>query len=318
MDSLPGVLLSIGSTPAVELRRVMPHGGARILLKLECRNPTGSMKDRMAFAVILGAASRGQLPPGGTVVEYTGGSTGTSLAFVCAALGYRVRLVTSDAFSREKRDHMRALGADVIELPSEGGHTTKELVQRMIAKAAELCTEPGTFFADQFNNPDAAAGYAPIAGELWQQAGGRIDAFVQSVGTAQCITGVAGALRKKDRRVRIAAVEPAESPVLAGGPPGAHKIEGVGPGFVPPMWRREVADELLAVSTAEAKEMARRLAREEALFTGTSTGANVVAALRVARELGPDRTVATLACDTGLKYLSTDLYADAGTQAGGT
>jgi cysteine synthase A len=309
MTDSTSIVDSIGRTPLVELRRVVPSGCARVLVKLESHNPTGSMKDRMALSVVDGAAADGRLPPSGMVVEYTGGSTGTSLAFVCAARGYSITLVSSDAFSREKRDHMRALGATVVEIPSEGGRTTKELIRSMIAGAAELSAQPGRFYADQFNNPDAAAGYAPLAEELWEQSGGRLDAFVQSVGTAQCITGVAGVLRERRAGIRIAAVEPSESPVLSGGAPGAHKIEGVGPGFVPPMWREGLADEIVQVSTAEAKEMARRLAKEEALFAGTSSGANVVAALRVAGRLGPGRTVATLACDSGLKYLSTDLYA---------
>jgi cysteine synthase A len=308
MSANPGILASVGRTPVIELRRVVPGGCARVVVKLESHNPTGSMKDRMALAVVDGAAASGRLVPGGTVVEYTGGSTGTSLAFVCAAMGYAVTLVTSDAFSREKRDHMRALGATVVELPSEGGRTTRELIQRMMARAAELSAAPNTFCADQFNNPDAAAGYAPLAEELWEQSGRRLDAFVLSVGTAQCITGVAKALRGRNPGVRIVAVEPAESPVLSGGAPGAHKIEGVGPGFVPPMWRPDLADEILQVSTSEAKDMTRRLARQEAVFAGTSSGANVVAALRVAELLGPGRTVGTLACDSGLKYLSTDLY----------
>jgi cysteine synthase A len=305
---LSDILASVGRTPVVELRRVVPPGCARVLVKLESHNPTGSMKDRMALAVVVGAVSSGRLGPGGTVVEYTGGSTGTSLAFVCAAMGYRITLVTSDAFSREKRDHMRALGATVVELPSEGGRTTRELIQRMIARAAELGAAPGAFYADQFNNLDAAAGYVPLAEELWEQSGRQLDAFVQSVGTAQCIAGVAGALRAHRPGMHVSAVEPAESPVLSGGAPGAHRIEGVGPGFVPPMWRADLAEQVLRVSTAEARDMARRLAREEALFAGTSSGANVVAAIEVARRLGPGRTVATLACDSGLKYLSTDLY----------
>ncbi len=308
MAAPANVLGSVGRTPIVELGRIVPRGCARVLVKLESHNPTGSMKDRMAFSVVNGAVSSGRLPPGGKVVEYTGGSTGTSLAFVCAAMGYRITVVTSDAFSREKRDHMRAFGADVIELPSDGGRTTRELIRRMIDKAAELSRAPDTFYADQFNNPDAAAGYAPLAEELWEQSGRRLDAFVQSVGTAQCITGVADVLRRRSSGVRIVTVEPAESAVLSGGAPGAHKIEGVGPGFVPPIWRTDLADEIVRVSTSEAKDMARRLAREEALFAGTSSGANVVAALRIAERLGPDRTVGTLICDSGLKYLSTDLY----------
>jgi len=299
---------AVGRTPLVELHSVVPDGCARVLVKLESHNPTGSMKDRMALSVVEGAAESGRLTTSGTVVEYTGGSTGTSLAWVCAARGFSITLVTSDAFSREKRDHMRALGATVIEIPSDGGGTTKELIQSMMATAADLSAPPGRFYADQFNNPDAAAGYAPLAEELWKQSAEQVDAFVQSVGTAQCITGVATVLRTRHAGIRIVAVEPTESAVLSGGAPGAHKIEGVGPGFVPPMWRGDLADEILQVSTLEAREMTRRLAREEALFAGTSSGANVVAALRVAERLGPDRTVATLICDSGLKYLSTDLY----------
>lgn len=304
----PSILAAVGNTPVVQLRALAPQGGARVIVKLESHNPTGSMKDRMALAVIDGAVASGQLRRSGRVVEYTGGSTGTSLAFVCAARGYAITVVTSDAFSREKRDHMRALGATVVELPSEGGRTTRELIQRMIDRAAEISASPDTFFADQFNNPDAAAGYAPLAEELWEQCGGQVDVFVQSVGTAQCITGVSNALRALNPKVHVVAVEPAESAVLSGGPAGPHNIEGVGPGFVPPRWRQGLADEIFEVSTSEAKAMARTLAREEALFAGTSTGANVVAALQVARRLDSSCTVATLACDSGLKYLSTDLY----------
>ncbi len=302
------VLESIGNTPIVELWRLVPDGHARIFVKIEGQNPTGSMKDRMALSVVDRAAESGRLAPSGTVVEYTGGSTGTSLAFVCAARGYPITVVTSDAFSKEKRDHMRALGANVIEIESEGGRTTKKLIQSMIAKATELSAAPDTFFADQFNNPDAAAGYMPLAEEIWNQTGGKVDAFVQSVGTAQCIRGVAKVLRQQNPGIRIIAVEPAESPVLAGGTPGSHKIEGVGPGFVPPLWSDDLADDILLVSTDEAKDMTRRLAKEEALFAGTSSGGNLVAALRVAKQLGPGKTVVTLLCDSGLKYLSTDLY----------
>jgi len=262
----------------------------------------------MALSVVDGAAASGRLAPGDMVVEYTGGSTGTSLAFICSARGYSITVVTSDAFSREKRDHMRALGATVVEIPSGGGGITRKLIQSMIAEAAEICKLPGRFYADQFNNPDASAGYGPLAEELWDQSGGRIDAFVQSVGTAQCIKGVASVLRNRHAAIQIIAVEPSESPVLSGGTPGAHHIEGIGPGFVPPVWSADLADEIIPVSTSDAMSMARRLAREEALFGGTSSGANVVAALRIAERLGPGRTVATLLCDSGLKYVSTELY----------
>jgi cysteine synthase A len=279
-----------------------------VLLKLESHNPTGSMKDRMALNVVRGGLASGRLTPDGPVVEYTGGSTGTSLAFVCAAMGIPAVLVTSDAFSREKRDHMRALGARIVEIPSDGGKTTRALIEAMMARAAEICEADDGFFADQFNNPDAASGYHPLAREALEQAAGPIHALVQSVGTAQCIMGLSQVFRAESPDTEIVAVEPAESPVLAGGASGAHEIEGVGPGFVPPIWDDEIAHEILSVSTSDAKHMARRLAREEAIFAGTSSGANVVAALRVAERLGPGKTVVTMACDSGLKYLSTDLY----------
>jgi cysteine synthase A len=227
---------------------------------------------------------------------------------VCAARGFAATMVTSDAFAREKRDHMRALGAEVIEIPSDGGKITQALIRAMIARATELCEKPGHLLADQFNNPDASVGYRPLAREVLEATDGQVDAFVQSVGTAQCIYGVGSALRAVDRDIAVIGVEPAESAVLSGGEPGGHEIEGIGPGFVPPRWSEEVADDVMAVTTEAAKAMTRRLAREEALFAGTSSGANVVAALRVAERLGPEGTVVTLLCDSGLKYLSTDLY----------
>jgi cysteine synthase A len=302
------ILEAIGNTAIVALRALAPDNGARILVKLEGENPTGSMKDRMAMAVITRAEADGRLKPGDTIIEYTGGSTGTSLALVAAARGYPIRIVTSDAFSREKRDHMAALGAELVLVPSEGGLTTKTLILDMIAKARELSAAPHTFWTDQLNNADAIAGYHPLGEEIWRQSDGRVDAFVQSVGTAASLRGVAEVLRRHNPKVRIVAVEPGESAVLAGGQPGPHKIEGVGIGYTPPLWDPAVADELIAVPTAEAKAMARRLAREEALFGGTSSGANVVAARLVAERLGPGSTVATLMCDSGLKYLSTDVY----------
>lgn len=302
------ILDTIGQTSLVRLRKVIPAGSADLLVKLEGENPTGSMKDRMALAVISRAEADGRLRPGGTVVEYTGGSTGTSLAFVAAAKGYRIRIVTSDAFSREKRDHMAALGAELTLVPSEGGLTTKKLILDMIAAAREIAREPGTFFTNQLENSDAIAGYVPLAEEVLRETDGKVDAFVHSVGTAASLRGVATVLKRARSGVRIVGVEPAESSVLLGGPASPHKIEGVGIGYTPPLWEPSLIDEVLAVATEEAKEMTRRLAREEALFAGTSTGANVVAALRVAARLGAGATVVTLACDSGLKYLSTDVY----------
>ncbi len=302
------ILESVGHTSLVQLRRVVPAGCARVLVKLEWENPTGSMKDRMALAVIAAAEKDGRLPPGGTVVEYTGGSTGASLALVCAARGYRIRIVTSDAFSREKLDQMRAYGAELTLVPSEGGLTTKKLILDMIEAARVLSREPRTFWTDQLNNSDSIAGYFPLGEEIWEQTNGAVDAFVHAVGTGASSRGVATVLKQRKPGVRIGVVEPAESAVLGGGAPGPHKIEGVGVGYVPPLWEPRLVDEIHAVGTADAKAMTRRLAREEGLFAGTSSGANVLAAIRMAERLGPDATVVTLLCDSGLKYLNTDVY----------
>jgi len=302
------ILDAIGNTPLVRLRKIVPANGADVLVKLESQNPTGSVKDRMARAVISRAEIDGRLKRGDTVIEYTGGSTGTSLALVCAARGYPLRIVSSDAFSREQLDHMPALGAELTLVPSEGGRTTKKLILDMIEAARALSREPHTYWTDQLNNHDSIAGYHSLGEEIWNQSGGKIDAFVHCVGTAASLRGVATALERHKPGIEIVAVEPAESPVLLGGSPGPHKIEGVGIGYVPPLWDAALVDEIEAVKTDDAKEMARRLAREEALFAGTSSGANVIAALRVAERLGPDARVVTLIADSGLKYLSTDVY----------
>lgn len=303
------VLDTIGDTPLVELQRVVSAGSARVVVKVEGTNPTGSMKDRMALAAIDGAERRGLLAPGGTVVEYTGGSTGTSLALVCAARGYRMRIVTSDAFSIEKRDHMRALGADVIIEPSDRLRITEELIKRMIERSRRIAEDEGAWWVDQLNNHDAVTGYAAMGEEIWTQTGGQVDAFVQSVGTAHSIHGAAEALRRHQPDLHVVAVEPAESPVLSEGRTGAHRIEGIGIGFVPPLWEPEAVSEIATVSSSDAHAMARRLSSEEGLFAGSSGGANVVVALRVAERLGPGATVATVLCDSGVKYLSTEVYA---------
>jgi cysteine synthase A len=302
------ILSAIGGTSLVRLRKVAPPKSGDILVKLEWENPTGSVKDRMAQALIARAESDGRLKPGDTVVEYTGGSTGTSLGLICAAKGYRLRIVTSDAFSQGKLDHMAALGAELTLVPSEGGLTTKKLILDMIEAARALSREPHTYWTDQLHNPDGIAGYYPLAEEIWSETQGNIDAFVHSVGTAASLRGVATVLKRYKPNIRIVAVEPAESPVLQGGAPGPHKIEGVGIGYIPPLWEPSLVDEIVAVGTDDAKKMARRLAREEALFAGTSSGANVLAAIQVAGRLGPDAKVVTLMVDSGLKYLSTDVY----------
>ena len=303
-----GILAGIGSTPLIELRKVVPPGSARVLAKLEFANPTGSMKDRMAAAAISAAEARGAIRPGDTVVEYTAGTTGISLALVCAAKGYRLHVVFSDAFSDEKRRTMEALGATVEDISSDHGKITEQLIKAMIARAGELSAQPGHWACDQLNNHNAIKGYLALGEEIWQQSYGRVDAFVQFVGTAHSIHGTARGLRAHIPGVRIIAAEPTESAVLSGEPTGSHRIEGTGIGFVPPLWEPAEVNGIERVSSEEAMAMSRRLAREEGIFAGTSSGGNVVAALRVAKVLGPDATVVTVMVDSGFRYLSTGLY----------
>jgi cysteine synthase len=299
------ILDTIGNTALLELRNIVPPNGARIFLKLESQNPTGSMKDRMAMAMITGAESNGRLPPGGAVVEYTGGSTGVSLALVCGVKKHPLHLVSSDAFSKEKLDHMRLLGARLTIIPSDNGKQTEKLTRDMIREAHRIAEESGAYITAQMENRDQLQAYTKLADEIWEQTGGRIDGFVQSVGTAAALRGISETLRKRDERIRFIAVEPAESAVLSGGPSGSHKIDGIGAGYVVPLWHDRIADEMERVSTDEAKAMAFRLASEEGLFCGTSTGANVTAALRLAERLGPSTTIVTIMCDSGMKYLKT-------------
>jgi len=302
------VLETIGKTRLIPLRHIVPAKSAKILVKLEYENPTGSMKDRMALAMVEAAEADGRLRPGGSVVEYTGGSTGVSLAFVCAAKRIPLQIVTSEAFSKEKRDHMAALGARLTLVASPTGGTTKALTLEMIEKARTLSSAPGSYWTDQLNNADQLATYERMGDEIWEQTEGKIDAFVQSVGTSGSLRGVSTRLRARNGALHVVAVEPDESAVLSGRPSGSHKIEGTGIGFVPPLWDPSIANEIQTVSTPEAMATARRLAREEGIFAGTSTGGNVAVALRVAERLGHGRSVVTLAVDSGIKYLSTALY----------
>jgi cysteine synthase A len=302
------ILDAIGGTRLLPLRHIVPKGSSKILIKLEYENPTGSMKDRMALAMVEAALADGRLRPGGSVVEYTGGSTGVSLAFVCAAKRIPIHIVTSEAFSKEKRDHMQALGARLTLVKSPTGGTTKALTLEMIETARKLASTPGSYWTDQLNNTDQLTSYTKMGEEIWEQTGGWIDAFVQSVGTAGSLRGISTHLRSRRRDIHIVAVEPEESAVLSGGPSGSHKIEGTGAGFVVPLWNEDIADKIQTVSTREAMATARLLAREEGIFAGTSTGANVTAALRTAERLGSGQTVVTVACDSGMKYLSTELY----------
>lgn len=297
------ILQRIGGTSLLALRHIVPGNGARILLKLESENPSGSMKDRMALAMIEAAERDGRLKPGGAVVEYTGGSTGVSLALVCAVKRYPLYIVSSDAFSKEKLDHMKILGATLEIVRSEGGGMTEKLTCDMVEAARVIAEKTGAFWTDQLKNADQLGAYSRMAEEIWTQTAGRVDAFVQSVGTAASLRGTGEALRRRKKGIQVVAVEPAESAVLSGGKPGAHKIDGIGAGFVVPLWKAEVVDRIERVSTDEAVAMALRLAREEGVFAGTSTGANVVGALRVGEQLGDGATVVSVMCDTGMKYL---------------
>jgi cysteine synthase A len=302
------VLASIGHTPLIRLEALPPGDAAEVWVKWEGANPTGSMKDRMALSMVEGAERRGQLKPGGRVVEYTGGSAGGSLAMVCAAKGYRAHLVCSDAFALEKRRTMEAFGATVELIPSEGGRITPALIQALIARARELSKADNTFWTDQFNNPDNRAGYHAMAREILDQTSGALDAFVMAAGTGGCFSGNAEVLKAAKPDIRTVAVEPAESRALSGGAVGGHRIEGIGPGFVPAILRKDLVDEVVAVSSPTAYDAARDLARREGLFAGISAGANVFAAIAVARQLGPGRRVVTVAPDSGLKYLAGDLF----------
>lgn len=306
MVALPRTILdTIGNTPLLELRHIVAPNGARILMKVESVNPTGSMKDRMALAMISAAEDDGRLKPGGSVVEYTGGSTGVSLALICSAKKHPLYLVSSDAFSKEKLDHMRLLGAKLTIIPSDNGKQTEKLTKAMISEAHLIAEKEGAYITAQMENTDQLQAYTKLADEIWEQTQGKIDGFVQSVGTAAALRGISERLRNHNAQIRFTGVEPAESAVLSGRPSGSHKIDGIGAGYIVPLWYNGVADEIEAVSTEDAKAMVYRLASEEGLFCGTSTGANVTAALRVADKLGPNATVVTLMCDTGMKYLNT-------------
>jgi cysteine synthase A len=304
----PGVLGAIGNTPVVRLSRLVEPGMAEVWVKLESYNPTGSYKDRMALAMIEGAERAGKLRPGQPVVEYTGGSTGSSLALVCSIKGYPLRIVSSDAFAPEKIRTMRAFGAHVEILPSPEG-ITPTLIGRMQTRAAEIAAEVGGYQTDQFNNTDMTLGYASIGRELFEQLDGRLDAVAIYVGTAGTYLGTTRALRERLPALHRVAVEPAESAVLSGHLPGTHRIEGGGVGFIPPQLRLEEVDEVIAVPTAIAFETARRVARADGVWAGPSTGANISAALTLASRLGAGNRVATIQVDSGLKYLSGELYA---------
>lgn len=311
--AVPSMLQAIGNTPVVHLNKVVPPDCADVLVKLEYYNPTGSYKDRMALAMIEEAEKRGDLQPGMTVVEYSGGSTGSSLAFVCSVKGYRFRVVSSDAFAKEKLQTMSVFGAELNIVPSQGGKITPDLTPRMIQRAREIAGSEPSYFTNQLYNADLVKGYEQMGRELVEQIDGPIHAFCGGVGTAGMLMGVAHILRRLDPSPRIIALEPMSSPIISKGASGTHQIEGVGIGLIPPLLDKAFFDEARGIDEGEARRMAWRLAREEGIFAGTSSGMNVVGAIDLGRELGPGNTVVTVAVDSGLKYLAGDLYGQEGT-----
>ena len=302
------MLETIGNTPLVQLQRIPRPGSAEIWLKLESSNPTGSYKDRMALAMVEAVEKSGKLTADTSLLECTGGSTGSSLAFVCAVKGHRFTVISSDAYAREKLDSMRAFGATVLVEPSRGGVITPDLWPRMIERAQKLVETGGYIYLDQFHNSYAPAGYEQMGEEIVCQLGRPIDVLCGAVGTAGMIMGVGSAVRAAWPDARIVALEPDSSPVLSGGVAGPHGIDGTAAGFIPPLFNRSVVTDVLALPEAEARKMSRRLAQEEGIFAGTSTGLNVVAALRLAKEVGKGGIVVTAACDTGFKYLDGTLF----------
>ena len=309
-NPVPSMLQAIGNTPIVRLNHVVPPNCAEVLVKLEYYNPTGSYKDRMALAMLEEAEKRGDLRPGMAVVEYTGGSTGSSLAFVCAIKGYRFRVVSSDAFAQEKLQTMKVFGAELHIVPSVGGQVTPDLIPRMMEHARTLAEAEPSYFTNQVNNADSVKGYERIGHELVEQIGGPIHAFCASVGTAAMLIGVAHILRPRTPSPKIVALEPTSTPMISKGYSGTHHVEGIGIGFVPPLLDKSFFDEARGIDEAQARHMAWRLAREEGIFAGTSSGMNVVGAIELARELGAGYTVVTVAVDSGLKYLAGNLYGE--------
>lgn len=300
---------AIGKTPLIKLERLTGSDSAEIYVKYEGANPTGSMKDRMALAMIEGAERRGELKPGGTVVEYTGGSTGSSLAMVCANKGYHAHFVCSDAFSEEKLQTMKAFGADLDIIPSGDGKITAKLIQALIERARELSKGPNTFWTDQFNNVDNRNAYHAMAIEIIEALGTNIEEFIMGVGTGGAFSGNAEAFKEKIPNIRCLAIEPFYVRALSGGDvSGKHRLEGIGSGFIPSICRLDLADEIIAVKDEDAYDTARKLARSEGIFGGTTSGANVWAAIQRAKVLGPGKKIVTLICDSGLKYLRGDLY----------
>ena len=305
---MKNILEIIGNTPIVKLQKIVSRGCGEIYLKLEAYNPTGSKKDRMALAMIEGAEKRGDLKKGMTVVEYSGGSTGAGLAFVCSLKGYRFRLITADVFGKEKISLMKSLGADLEVIKSRDGKITKELINKMINRAKEISKEPNTFFTNQLDNEDVIKGFVPLGEEILDQINGSIDAVCDTVGTAGTLMGIAKAFKNANSNSKIIAVEPSSSPILSEGIKGSHNVEGVGLGFIPKIYDSKLVDDVITIEESIARQTSRDLALKEGIFCGTSSGMNVAAAIQISQKLGPKSRVVAISCDTGLKYLSEGLF----------
>ena len=305
---MKNILETIGNTPIVKLQKIVPRGCGEIYLKIEAYNPTGSKKDRMALAMIEGAEKRGDLKKGMTVVEYSGGSTGAGLAFVCSLKGYRFRLITADVFGKEKISLMNSLGADLEVIKSRDGKITKELINKMINRAKEISKEPNTFFTNQLDNEDVIKGFVPLGEEILDQINGSIDAVCDTVGTAGTLMGIAKAFKNANSNSKIIAVEPSSSPILSEGIKGSHNAEGVGLGFIPKIYDSKLVDDVITIEESIARQTSRDLALKEGIFCGTSSGMNVAAAIQISQKIGPKSRVVAIACDTGLKDLSEGLF----------
>ena len=307
-QSTNNILQTIGNTPLVKLSKIVPEHCADIYVKLEYFNPTGSYKDRMALAMIEEAEKRGDIKPDTTIVEYTGGSTGTSLAFICAVKGYHFRVICSDAFAKEKLKTMQLFGADLEIITAEGGRITPSLFIKMEERVKQIVADSGAYWTRQFHNEDALEGYKKMGQEIINQVPNTIDAFCGGVGTAGMLTGVAKQLKEINKETKVIALEPASAAFISTGIKGSHRVEGIAPGIIPPLLTKESYDEVKAIDESNARKTAKLLASEEGIFAGTSSGLNIFAAIEIGKELGPGKTVVTVACDSGMKYLAGDLF----------
>lgn len=299
----------IGNTPLIKLNRLTDDSCADIYVKFEGANPTGSMKDRMALSMIEGAEQRGELKPGGKVVEYTGGSTGSSLAMICAMKGYKAHFVSSNGFAEEKLQTMRAFGATVEIVHAENGILTADVIDKMIARTKELINEPGVFWPNQIHNIDNKLGYHSMGKEILAELGPDIDEFVAVAGTGGCISGNIEILKTANPNLNVTACEPFYVRNISGGDTGGkHRLEGIGLSFKPTILREDLINNVLQVKDEDAYRTANELAKKEGIFGGTTSGANVWAALQRAKEIGPGKKIVTVIIDSGLRYLNGDLY----------